>query len=973
MAGLALEIGVLGTLEVRRDGALIELPAGRPSVLVAVLALRVGSVVPHSVLAGYLWPEVAPANPRRTIQTYAARMRAVLGGDSIRSRRDGLVLDIAPQQVDVFRFRALAGAGGADGLATAHLERLRQALALWRGAPLSGLSPDALEHEHAPALVEELLGVTERANELRIEHNLVDDELVGSLRRLIAVHPWRERLWGQLMRSLYRRGRQGEALSTYHELVGVLRDDLGIEPGVELTRLHQQILTTDPGLDRATSGAAVATSRIPRPAQLPAGTPDFVGRAGELDMITSALTGAGDRVRLAVVSGAAGMGKTTLALQAAHRVRDHFPDGQLFAYLSAVGAPVAAHDVLAGFLRALGVDAGDVPASTAERAALFRSVCAGRRVLVVVDDVRSVDQLVPLMPGAPGCAVVVTSRPQVPLPTDARVDLGVLSDLEARDLLSGIIGAERFAAEPEAIAQVLQACGGSPLAVRIAGGRLATRPSWPIQHLADRLAGANRLDELHLGGHGVRTALDATFRSLEPELARRFEQLAVLPCTVVDLASAAIVWGVGSDHALDSLEELCDVRLIEPAAPGLYRWHDLVRDFMRAMAVPTTDGDAERRLVRHAIRSLVNAKEVVRADDRPHHAVITSIGDVGGEAFADRAAVHDWIHPRFLLFGCLARRQLAVAKGEAVSEAAAMTVLLDVVTDECCRADSVCEDALRAVIDADVPPAAAHFTAAAWHNLGVVLSDQGRLTEAHEAGRHAVHLWRSLDDRYGELVMLNNMGMWHHQLHEYDKALELLLTCVGAGDVVPAPLLIRCMYNLADVYVHLGELEQARHQLAAADAIGRPEPFSLGAHREAIVRTALHRAEGRTADAIAANEHAFAVAEGLGSTSLQSGSMVVMARTLRHFDLDSSAVAADAVRRAQQGHHLRIQAEALLELGHAHHRLGELDAAAGCWHDARAMFDSLGLGDELQVRAWLAETSPAAGGLSSDDTAVKQL
>ncbi|HEY9412802.1 MAG TPA: BTAD domain-containing putative transcriptional regulator [Jiangellaceae bacterium] len=948
MTGAGITVGLLGHLDVRRDDAPVRLQ-GRQAVLLAALALSVGTVVSYPTLTAYLWPDSLPQNHRRTLQTYAGRLRALLGSATVVSRPEGLRLALDPDCVDLARFRALVvtarGSDQAD-----ELTLLEQARGLWRGQPLSGLSPDALEREHGSALTEELLGITERVHELRLETGRADEELVSSLRLLTSQYPWRERSWEQLMLALCRQGRQGEALLAFHQLAGVLRDDLGIEPGAEIARLHQRILAGDPELTRPVDAR---TTRV-RPAQLPAGTPGFVGRRSELDDVNALLTEVSDRVRVAVVTGPAGVGKTALALEAAHQARHAFPDGQLFRRLSGSGTATSAFDVLGGFLRDLGVHAEAVPPTEGERSGLFRSMCAERRLLVVLDDVQSADQIEAVVPGAGGCAVVVTCRRHSALPANLRLDLGVMAPAESQELLATIVAPERLAAEPEATAAIVAACGGSALALRIVAGRLAIRPTWSIAHLAGRLTGAGRLDELRLEGASVRVALDAVVDGLEPEVATRFRRLSVLPAATADADIAAVAWDIGTAEAQRTLDELCDIRLLEPAATALYTWHDLVHDYLGASAEAMLPGRGTL-LLHYLIRSLLNAKAVLRPDDRAEPDVIASIDDVDGRAFHGRSDIHAWLHPRWGLLVAAARHALGSDDPRGALEAAAMAVLLDNVTSECCQRGTDHDTLLTSVIEADLPAEGRRFTAAAWHNLATNHWERARQAEAIDAGEHAIALWRSLGDRYGEAIMLNNAASGHMRQRDYRTALVLLRQCVEAGDVLPPTLRTRCLLNLAETCVCLGEVGQAREWVTAARALGEPDPVSFVAYRERVVMAQLGRALGDEIEAVDAAESAVATARAIQSTTLEAQALLLLAQTRRLLGLPSGSAAADAAQTASRHRHFVVHAEALVELGHAHHLRAEPQKAEASWRAASSAFDALGIGDTAAVKTLLAE------------------
>lgn len=949
-----VSIRLLGPFELSRGTEPVPL-AGRPAALLTALALRVTTPMAYDQLTELLWsPAELPESSRRAIQTYASRLRDVLGRDAIVAYGDGLRLELEPGRVDLHRFRRLVAerpASESDELAT-----LTAALGLWTGTPLSGLPSSMLADAEGPAILDELLSATERLNDLRLRLDGIDDVFVASLRRLTSEHPWRERTWCHLMLALYRTGQQGEALATFGRLVAVLRDDLGIDPGAEASQLHQRMLAGDDDLLEPVRPAGRSSAPgPPPPAQLPAATPSFVGRDRELAALADLLGRPSDRVRVAVVSGPAGIGKTTAVLEAAHRARASFPDGQLFAEGTSGGAAVPARDVIGAFLRDLGVASTDTPSSLTDRATLFRSLCAQRRLLIVVDDAHSAEQITALLPGAGECAVLVTTRRRLAIPANLAVDLDLISTRESRDLLATLVGADRLAAEPEATATIVETCAGSPLALRIIGGRLATRPAWPIAHLRDRLAGPGRLAELRLDGQSVQAALDATTSTLEPADEARFRQLGELPAELVDVESAAALWQVARAEARDLLEQLCDLRLLEPATPDCYAWHSLIGSYLRADPPPR--GRAGSRLaLRQALASLGNARDRLRPGDRPHHPIVAAvIADSDGVGFARRGDVHTWVHPRTALFRALAREGLASADDDHAVEAAAMTALFDSVVSECCFVHDIAEDLLRAVTTAPLPPRADHFVAAAWHNLAATLGSQGALAESRAAAGHAAARWQRLGDRYGEAAILNNLAVLQGRAGDYAAAVETMRRCVPVAEVLPDLLRARNLRSFGYVLARNGDAAAAMDMLAAARALNPPEPGSLDAAEALSVEIVAHLAAGEATSAIASAEAAIASARQMRSARLLARATVMLARARRLAGQDSMDPAAEGLQVLIGHHDVQTKCEALAELAHAHRAAGDDSSAQACTAEASRLIGIAGLGGTSWADALLAE------------------
>ncbi|WP_335970587.1 AfsR/SARP family transcriptional regulator [Streptomyces sp. CA2R106] len=615
--------------------------------LLAALLAAPGRAVPLHQLKSALWGDAPPATATASLHNHVARLRRVLhedgrDGSRLRAAPSGYVLDVADGEFDVWTFLGHhAAARGAHRAAdwTAVLHECRAALALWRGDPLSDvpLRSDALRALAAHLTEARLLTLEWRFDaELALgRHQGLAAELAG----LAAAHPMRETFHRQLMLALHRTHRQAEALAVYHRLRRTLVEELGVEPDIALRTAYQEILTapadpkepaaggaggtggtggtggaevtahsaaeTAPSTDTAAAGTAAQAGAgagagagtgtgTGSPSQLPADTPDFTGRAAELDVLLAALRGGPERrgPRIAVVSGMGGVGKTALALRAAHLLRAEFPDGRLYADLRGFGAGDARDpaDLLARFLGDLGADGQPLPADPDDRAVLWRDALHGRRVLLMLDNAGDAAQVTPLLPGGGDVAVVITSRRALgELPGATRLTLAPLSAGEQRELLVSLCGSRRVAAEPEAAAGVLAACGGLPLALRIAGARMAARPHWPLSALAARLDGPDgaRLRALSTGGLAVRDTFAMSYVAMRDSpapadraAAEAFRTLGLWPGDGLDAPAAAALLGLGSaDAADDVLEALVDAHLLQAPRPGRYRFHDLVGEF----------------------------------------------------------------------------------------------------------------------------------------------------------------------------------------------------------------------------------------------------------------------------------------------------------------------------------------------------------------------------------------------------------
>ncbi|GAA4211733.1 BTAD domain-containing putative transcriptional regulator [Actinocatenispora rupis] len=585
------------------DGSPVRVPGRHARTVLAVLLFHAGTAVPVEKLTEALWHGTPPASYQANLQSYVSRLRRVLPAGAIEHTGGAYRLRVSAAELDLTAFRDTAADArryAARGAHAAAADRFRAALAMWRDTPLAGLPVPVLAGEITALETDRLVLVEDRLDaELAAGGG---PELLGELHALVADHPLRERLRGQLMRALARAGQPARALDVYATGRDRSVDALGVEPGPQLRRIQVEILRGETVPPQ--SGAFPVC-------QLPPDVADFTGRADRIDRCAAALTVPGRAVPLLVAAGAPGVGKTAFALHVAHRVRDRFPDGQLFVRLSDdAGAARDASDVLGELLPALGMPAQSVPDGLAARTDAYRARLSDRRVLVVLDDAHEAAQVRPLVPGTAGCAVLVTSRLRLAGLESARV--GTLEPLgpdEATAMLATLAGAERVAAEPAAADRIARACGYLPLALRIAGARLAGRTDWTLAYLADRLA-RHRLDELAVAGLTVRATLTDSYAGLGATEQRALRLLAEYGPTDFAAWSAAAL--LGRDDADAVLDRLVDAHLLEPvgadaAGQPRYRMHDLLRDFGRERAAaeeePRPDhGDALRRLADTAVR-----------------------------------------------------------------------------------------------------------------------------------------------------------------------------------------------------------------------------------------------------------------------------------------------------------------------------------------------------------------------------------
>jgi DNA-binding SARP family transcriptional activator/tetratricopeptide (TPR) repeat protein len=594
---------VLGPLAVESPpGHWPALRGDRQRTLLAVLLLNANQHVHVDVLVEALWPELPPKSYTSNLHTYLSRLRERIDGLRVEHGPLGYRLRVEPSELDLLVFRTAAADGqvaARAGDAVAASRHYRKALAQWRGPVLAGLHVPRLDADVA-RLESERLAVFEDCVDAELTAGR-HGELTGELQAMITRHPLRERLAAQLMIALHRAGRQGDSLEIYRQLRTTLIDELGVEPGVEARRVHAAVLRGEDPVPRLPATPAPVWPVC----QLPPDIADFTGRDAELAELTEVL-GSGAGVPVAVLSGEPGAGKSSLAVRAAHRLRARFPDGQLYV----PAGPCDLDDVLADLLRALGVTGPAIPDDVRARAAVFRGRLTDRRVLVVLDDATDPEHVRTLLPGTPGCAVLVTSRQRLSgLAGAHRLAVGPLPDADAIQLLTRVAGA-RVAREPADAARIVAACDHLPLALRIAGSRLAIRPNLRLAELADRLEDqVSRLDELTVSDLGVRGSIALSYDGLRPLTRRAFRLIG--SCRNPDLPAWAVTTLIDDPGVDGAVEELVEASLLEPSGPdgtgeGRYRLHELVRLYARELDADD-DGSAGVRTTIAAALALADA------------------------------------------------------------------------------------------------------------------------------------------------------------------------------------------------------------------------------------------------------------------------------------------------------------------------------------------------------------------------------
>jgi DNA-binding SARP family transcriptional activator len=923
-----LRFAVLGPVRAWRDKT--ELALGQPQqrAVLAALLVREGAQVTLEELIDGVWGDAAPATAAPVIRSYVYQLRQVLGRDGpsrIRSAGGGYSLEPGPQ-LDLARFARLAaqarqarGNGDPAGAAAC----LAEGLGLWAGTALAGI-PGPYAAAQRTRLSELRLTVQEERLACAVDLGSYH-QAAAELSALVAGHPLRERLRELQMHALYGAGRQAEALEAFRQASRLLRDELGIDPGPGLRTMHQRILSNDPALLQpapSPSSPPVATPAA-LPAQLPADIAHFTGRDAQLSALTALAADADSAVVITAIGGTAGIGKTALAVHWAHRQAALFPDGQLYVNLRGfdpAAIPLTPETAIRGFLDALGVQPERIPASPDAQAALYRSLLAGRRMLVVLDNARDPAQVRPLLPGSPGCLVLVTSRSQLTglaARDGARsLTLDLLTPREARDLLARRLGAGRTAEEPEAVEELIGLCARLPLALNITAARAAARPAFPLTVFAAQLRQArDRLTLLDTGDvtADVRAVFSWSYRALSPAAARTFRLLGIHPGPDATAPATASLTAVSRDQAAAALDELASAHLLTEHSPGRYDFHDLLRayaaDQARTHDTATEQHQALHRVLDHYLHTAYAADRLLHpartdmitlAPPRPgaapeeladhqqawqwltaeHPVLLTAITQAAARGFDLHACQLPWTLVTFTdrrgnWHDSLAAQAVSLAAAQRLGNPADQARAHRVLGAFCGRlgADTDADTHLHRALELYRQIGDQAGQGAAHNNLAAALGRQGRNREALDHARQALELYRAAGHPAGQARALNAVGWCCSLLGDHQQALT------------------HCQQALA-LY---RELDNQAGQAETLDSLGRAHQY-LGHHRQAIecYRQALD-----------------------------------LRRTI--------------------GHPYK-EATTLTRLGDTHHAAGDDGAARDTWEQAQAIFEDLQHPDAEQVR-----------------------
>jgi DNA-binding SARP family transcriptional activator/tetratricopeptide (TPR) repeat protein len=928
-----VEFALLGPVEAHGPRGPVELGGPRGQSVLAALLLNANRVVSLDALVDAVWGDQAPASARTQVQNRVSALRKALDAvELIVTEGSGYSIRVEDGRLDIDRFgRAVLDA---DTLAPTEplraAEKLAAGLALWRGPALDGL-PTPYLRAAAQHLEERRMIALGKRIQLDLDLGRHAD-LVPELTRLTSLHPFREDLCGLLMLALYRTGRQAAALDAFRNMRLALDEQLGVTPGTELRNLHESILRGD---DRLlwTAGGPVEIPGRAVPRSLPADITDFTGRAGELTALDGALHDDSTGVPIVAITGTAGVGKTALAVHWVHRVANRFPDGQLYLDLCgyASRSPLRPVDALGSLLRALGTPPDQVPLDVAEAAALFRSRLAGRRMLLLLDNAGSVDQVRPLLPGSPGSLVIVTSRERlgglVALHGAHRVSLDVLNPEEARELFARLIGERRMLAEPDAATELAGVCAYLPLALRIAAAHLADRPHRGIAEYVSGLRDDNRLSALAIDGDedaAVRITLDLSYQTIPASAQRMFRLLGCVPGVDFTPEVAAALAEVPPHEATALLNRLAGAHLVFERSPHRYAFHDLLREYARERADAEGETDALGRLLDWYLGKVFGARDLLHR--QLVHLPPPPLASVPG--FASTEAALSWLDSEH-------RNLIAVIEHAAVHGPRRTAWLLadglrGYLSQRSPKADwlTACQTALSAARTEQDPggQAAMHaslaqvehwrgrnhaaidhlrnartlalrggWTVAEAHitgNLGIVLQEIGLAEQAENTFTEALALCRRNGPPVGEAIALNNLGNFYRRggrLHAAAACVTHALDVYGriggvAGGAAAA------LDSLARVYHDLGQLDRARTLATEAVAqhrrLGNSESESIALLGLAEIHT--DRADYRSA--LDCAEAGLRMSDKPGNWRARGMALTALAAVLNHLGRRAEAI-----------------------------------------------------------------------------------
>ncbi|WP_223837705.1 AfsR/SARP family transcriptional regulator [Streptomyces venezuelae] len=974
----------MGPLEVTAGDQDISLGGARQRTILALLLLTPGRVVSVDTMVETVWNMNPPTTARTQVAICVAALRKIfkaagVADDVIVTAHPGYLLKTEGHRIDSLEFAGLVQSAEQhtrDGRLQEAAHHYAQALALWRGSAFAGVGGQVIDDE-TDRLEEHRLNAYDDSTLVHLELGQ-HQELIPELAAMVREHPLRERIRHHLMLAQYRSGRRADAMESFRDARRHLIDELGIEPGPDLQELHDAILRDDPSL------AAVVQAPAERPAapvyavpsELPPDIPGFTGRETELAALDSLVAGGSDdrSSTIGLITGAAGIGKSGLVTRWSFRVAENFPDGQLFVDLRGYDEqhdPTKTHEVLSRFLRSLGVPAEQVPTELDDRISLYRSLLADRRVLIVLDNARSYSQIRPLLPGSGRCCVVVTSRDQmeqlVAWPSQARVHLGVLSEEEAVQLLTTIVGERRIGPARTDAVRLAELCERLPLALRIAAARLASKPHWPVKFLVSRLSDERRrLDELSQGESQIRASFALSYRYLPQESARLFRRLGLLD--VPDF-TAWVAAALLNNEVLDAerlLEHLVDAQFLEVVtmdATGQlrYRFNGLLRLYAAERAQEEEpEHDRTAACVRVLRTFLTIAEEAYRHED-PNALDLPAQFQrrrLNSDLMEELLAAHlEWFEAeRPAVVGSVrqaARMGLSDLAWGLTAVSAPFFAMRNYRSEyrTCC---TVALEAAHAIGDL-VGQGAMHY------NLGT-LEMMGSMDAAAPHFTAALRYYTEADDPNGRAMSLRCLAMVDRNRGDLDLAMTRYLEALSLfrelGDRLGEG---HTLHNMADIEVDRGRLDQAMEYAEGAVRIEESSTTEVtrnlaqALHRLGRVQLALEQlpeAEQsflRTVRIVKEKSDMIGLAYallGLGETRLATGALEPAESTL-----------ADAWEIAEENKGPLVAGRIGLALAEVWQRRGEPVKARGHLLTAKERFTAVG------ASAWLERTEEALGAL----------
>lgn len=936
-----MRVCVLGPLEISDGGETQRVGAAKQRGLLAALVVRAGTPVPVERLVEELWDGPAPASAVNLIQGYVGALRRAMGdrdGALLRTQAPGYRLVLSDDELDVRRFETLTARGRralGDGDCRLASELLVEAQRLWRGEPFTDVPATPAVRTETDRLEQLRLA----ALEARIDADLRlgrGAELVPELQMLTAAHPWLERFWAQLMVTLCRCGRQAEALAAYRQLYRLLDDKLGVEPSPQVRELHQQILAGDPSPGTGPVQPA-HVERLVVPRQLPAGISDFTGRLDLLARLDALLPDDTDlpaAVVISAITGTAGVGKTALAVHWAHQIAGRFPNGQLYVNLRGfdpIGRAVDASEAVRGFLDALGVPAARIPNELEDQAALYRSLLADRRLLVVLDNARDAEQVRPLLPGSPGCLVLITSRNRLESLITAEaarpVQVDLLSTEEAHHLLAARLGTDRVAAEPEAVNAIVTSCARLPLALTIVAARAATHPHFSLAALAAELDAAQTSLEPFAATDTVtdlRAVFSWSYRQLNPDAQRLFRLLGLHPGPDITAPASASLAGQPLTTVRRVLSDLCRAHLLAEHLPGRYTFHDLLRAYA-AELTDQADGEADRHTAVH--RMLDHYLHTARVASRLYNPGLISLdrfaapsAGVAIEHFADTDQAGAWF-------------------------AAELPVLLE-----------IARLARQRGLD--------RYT---WRLAGALtdyLNRQGQWRVQLAIQRAGLEAALRLGDVVGQMRTRRGLAFVLIQLGRNDEAdSHLRETLELAREVGDPEELANTHHGLAFAARRRGRIDLAVHHKEQSEqllrTVGHPE-----AHAIALTDAGwYHALAGHYDKALDYGHRALTLVDTLDYRHGEALATHALGYAHHHLGRHDKAAAyyERALHAARAANDREIEATVLDHVGDNHAAIGDHDAALGTWRQTLDIFDELGHQDAETVRGKLESLAITTG------------